>query len=263
MAFCTGCGADVSGRNFCVYGSAPQQQMMPPKKTSPVVWIVLGIVGFFVLIAIVVTVGIGLFVHKVKQNPALAMAKLLTAANPNVEVVGSDSGNNTVTFRDKQTGETITMNFDQIKQGRIDFRGPKGEHASINAHGSGDSGTLEINGPNGSMKFGSGTAAQIPSWVPSYPGATPTGNFSMQGADGANGSFGFTTSDDTKHVLDFYQQALSAAGFKITNNMTSNTPTGSGGMVAAENESTKQTVVASVSQEGGGTKVGVIYGTKK
>ena len=35
-------------------------------------------------------IGVGMFVHKVKQNPAMAVAKLLTAANPDVEVLSAD-----------------------------------------------------------------------------------------------------------------------------------------------------------------------------
>src|SRR5262245_59221259 len=132
MAFCTGCGADVTGKNFCIscgkpvgsgqpasgpppppsYGSpaaaspamqqpvygAPPPSGPPmqtgPKKTSPVVWIIVGVLGFFLLVGIVISVGVGMFVHKVKQNPALAMAKLLTAANPEVEVLSADEGRN-------------------------------------------------------------------------------------------------------------------------------------------------------------------------
>src|SRR5262249_24350161 len=102
MAFCTGCGADVTGRNFCVqwgkpvgaaqpaaapqqpvqggpstppaysqpaaynqppaynpqqgygqsagYGAQPAGAPIPAKKTSPIVWIIVGVLGFFVLV---------------------------------------------------------------------------------------------------------------------------------------------------------------------------------------------------------------------
>src|SRR4029079_10097774 len=139
MAFCTNCGADVPGKNFCIgcgkpvgsgqpgapqpeapsappappvpsayaaaqqvhpfqYAAPPPGPPMPgaPKKVSPIVWIVVGIVGFFVLCGLAASIFVGLFVHKVKQNPALAMAKLLTAANPDVEVLSADEGRNTV-----------------------------------------------------------------------------------------------------------------------------------------------------------------------
>jgi len=297
MAFCTNCGADTTGKNFCVgcgkpvgagqpggpqapaaaaaapqpapppmYSSAPPPgPPMPggPKKTSPIVWIVVGIVGFFVLVGLVITIGVGLFVHKVKQNPAMAMAKLLTAGNPDVEVVSADEGRNTVTFKDKKTGETITMNFDDIKKGRIDFKGPKGERASIQAQGEGQNGSLEIKGPDGTVKFGSGANAKIPDWIPAYPGANAEANFSMQGGDGSGGTFSYTTKDSGDAVMAFYNRELTGAGFKITTNMTGNSGNSSGSMISAEDEGTKRTVVVTLGTDSGSTKVNVIYGTKK
>ena len=298
MAFCTNCGADVTGKKFCIAcgkpvgggqpaaspasptpsGYAPQPVPSPqyaaapppgppmqgaPKKISPIVWIVVGIVGFFVLCGIVFSIAVGMFVHKVKQNPALAMAKLLTAANPDVEVVSADEGRNTVTFKDKKTGETITMNFDDIKKGRIDFRGPKGEKATIQAQGEGQNGSLEIKGPDGTMKFGSGANAKIPDWIPAYPGVTAQANFSMQGGDGSGGTFSYTTKDSGEAVLAFYDRSLKGAGFKITSNVTGNSGGSSGAMISAEDEGTKRTLVVTLGTENGSTSVNVIYGTKK
>src|SRR5207253_3905522 len=129
-------------------------------------WIVVGIFGFFILCGLVFTYAVGMFVHKVKQNPAMAVAKLLTAANPDVEVLSADEGRNSVKLRDKKTGETFSVNLDDIKNGRIDLRGPKGERATIRAHGDGANGSVEINGPDGAVKFGAGANAKIPDWIP-------------------------------------------------------------------------------------------------
>ena len=133
MPFCVGCGADVTNKSFCaqcgkpVTGApsatavAPQPVSIEPKKTSPIVWILLGVVGFFVLIGFAVMAGLGFLAHKVAQNPALAITKLATAANPDIQVLSTDEGANTVTLRDKRTGETVTMNFDDVKKGKIVF----------------------------------------------------------------------------------------------------------------------------------------------
>jgi hypothetical protein len=236
---------------------------MGPKKISPVVWIVVGILGFFLVVGLVISMAVGMFVHKVKQNPALAMAKLLTAANPDVEVLSADEGRNTVTFKDKKTGETITMNFDDIKKGRIDFRGPKGEKASIQAQGEGQNGSLEIKGPEGTMKFGAGANAKIPDWVPAYPGANAQANFSMQGGDGSGGTFSYTTKDSAEQVLAFYDRTLKGAGFKITSNVSGNSGNSSGSMISAEDEGTKRNLVITLGTDSGSTSVNVIYGTKK
>src|SRR5690242_19308175 len=192
MAFCTNCGADVTGKSFCVScgkpvgsgqaatppqpqpgASAPAAPMPPaqpayaappppgppgapiPKKgVSPIVWVLVGIFGFFLLVGVVFTVGVGMFVHTVKQNAVAAAAKLLTLANPDVEVLDTNESNNTVSLRDKKTHEPITVNLDDIKQGKIIFKDNKGQTATIQANTDGQSGTVEVKGPDGSMKFG-------------------------------------------------------------------------------------------------------------
>ena len=301
MAFCTGCGADVTGKTFCVqcgrpvasaaaggaaptppqapqatpppaYAAPPQQPVyasgpapggMPPKKSNAVLWIVLGIVGFFVLMGLLGIFAVGMFVHKVKQNPALAMAKLLTAANPDVEVVDSDSGKNTVTFRDKKTGETITMNFDEIKQGKIAFRGKDGKSATIEANGSGGSGSVSIKTPEGSMQFGAGANAKMPDWVPTYPGTNPEGTFSMQGGEGTAGAFKFNTKDTPQAVLTYYEEGFKKAGFKVTANITGQIVGTNGGMITAEDAASKRTCMVIVGTDGSGTVGNVNFSMKQ
>src|SRR6266700_1879214 len=108
MAFCTNCGANVTGA-FCnqcgtpARGQGAPQAMSPPppgpppapgvapiaRGTSPIVWVLAIVLGLFVL-GFIGVVGTGLFVvHKARQagldpalmsrNPGLAMAKLITA----------------------------------------------------------------------------------------------------------------------------------------------------------------------------------------
>jgi len=274
MSFCVGCGADVTNKSFCaqcgksVTGASPAAGIaqpnvsIEPKKTSPIVWILLGVVGFFVLIGFVAMAGIGFLAHKVAQNPALAITKLVTAANPDIQVLSTDEGANTITLRDKRSGETMTMNFDEVKKGKIVFKG-NGQQATIQAHGEGQNGTLEINSPEGTVKFGAGAAAKTPAWVPSYPGVTTQSTFSMQGGDGSGGSFQFTTKDPAKNVLSFYEQSLKQSGFGITANITGNTDSASGGMISAEDTATKRNVVVTVGGENGETSVNVLFGTKK
>src|SRR5687768_8244029 len=93
-----------------------------PKKTNPLVWILAGVLGLFVLIAIVAIAG-GLFLAKkasdMTANPGLSAVKLMVAANPDVEVVSSDEAKGTITIREKKTGKVVTVNFDEIEDGRI------------------------------------------------------------------------------------------------------------------------------------------------
>jgi len=274
MAFCTTCGADVSGKSFCVQcGTAaasvsPAGQAPPPlspakNKVSPIIWILLGIFGLFVLAGIAVT-SAGLFVaHKVAQNPGMAIAKILTAANPDIEVLSTDEGRNTITFKDKKTGETVTMNFDDVKKGKIVFKG-NGQEATIRARGDGDGGTLEISSPQGNVRFGAGAgaSAKLPNWVPAYPGSSPEATFSFKGDDAVGGNFHFTTRDPAKSVLSFYEDSLKREGFTISGNIKGELGDASGGMLAAE-DSSKHTLMVTVGAENGATNVNVVFGTKK
>ena len=47
------------------------------------------------------------------------MTKMITAANPNVEVLGVDKGSNQIRLRDKQTGQSYTISFDDAKKGKF------------------------------------------------------------------------------------------------------------------------------------------------
>jgi hypothetical protein len=274
MAFCTNCGAQVSGR-FCekcgatIGGEAPAPPAAPPppayqqpqyqqqaysqplpppakKGTSPWVWI-LGGLALILVLGVISVVGMGFFIAKkakdagidsslAQTNPVLAAAKMMVALNPEVEVVKSDDSAGTITIREKKTGKTITMSAEDIKNGKISFT----------EEGSGET-----------MTFGGG--GKLPSWVPSYPGSKPEGVFSATGGEGEGGSARFTTTDPAAKVVEFYQNALKSAGYKIT----TSTAGDSSGMVAGEDQTNNRTVMATIGAEAGETNVVLTYGVKK
>ena len=100
----------------------PGQYPAPPKKKiHPVVWVLIGLAGCFLLVIMSVVAG-GVYVaSRVAQNPAEAAAALIAAGNPDVEVVSSNRDRGLVTFREKSTGKTITVNLEQLKEGKIVF----------------------------------------------------------------------------------------------------------------------------------------------
>jgi len=183
---------------------------VPPgaRKTSPIVWILL-ILGGVVVLGILGVVGLGMFaLHKVKQagldpelmrnNPGLAISKMVTAFNPDVEVLNTNDRDGTLTVRDRKTGKVVTMTFDQVKNGQF------------NMH-------VEEDGKTASLNFGSDVASKLPSWVPAYPGATAKGGFSAtsSGDNGDAGNFTFTTLDSTDQVRSFYEGKARDAGMQI------------------------------------------------
>ena len=274
MAFCTSCGAEVTGA-FCkqcgtpvsatstapapvftaqpaaaaapVAGAAPVQ-----RKTSPLVWVLVVILGLFVLGAIAM-VGTGLFiVHRVRQagfdpelmqrNPGLAISKMIASANPDVQVLSTDEGAGKITVRDKKTGKVVTMTFDDAKNGKFSF----------SAQGD--------DGKTASLEIGAG-ADKLPSWVPAYPGAKVEGAFAVNpnGDQATGGSFGFTTSDAPAKVISFYQDKCKELGIDVK--MV--THVNQGDMIMAADEGETRTLQVVVGSESGATKVQVIYSMKK
>jgi len=273
MAFCTNCGANVTGA-FCNQcgtpargQAAPQAMSAPPpgappapgvapvpRKTSPIVWILVIVLGFFVL-GFIGIVGTGLFVaHKVKQagldpalisrNPGLAMAKLITAVNPDAEVLGHDDSAGTITVRDRKSGKVMTFSFDDVRNGKFNMKvqGDDGKTA-----------TVEIGG----------AAGKLPSWVPSYPGSTAQGTFSVRGTandgSGEGGNFTFTTPDAPSKVMTFYQDKAKDLGMKAS--LTTNTP--DGGMLIFVNEDSQRSLTIVVGKGSPDTTVNVTYGVKR
>jgi len=268
MAFCTACGATVTGA-FCnqcgtpasAAAAAPGTPGVPPgampppvaRKTSPIVWVLVALAGIFVLF-IVGMLGVGaLVVHKAHQagldtdlmrrNPAAAIARMAAMANKDVDIVREDDNAGTITLRDRHTGKVVTMSFDQMKHG-IRFSAD------------------DDNGKTAVMEFG-GETAKLPSWVPEYPGSHGQSTFSMRGADGngggVGGNFTFTTSDSPSRVMTFYEDKAKDLGMKV--NVTA--ATGEGGMIVATEEGGSRSLTIVVGGDSSKTAVNVTYSDKK
>jgi hypothetical protein len=221
----------------------------------------------------------GLDPELMKKNPVLAVAKLSVAGNPDVEMVSSDDSSGTIVVRNKKTGKTSTMKVDTDKKikvvtdedgktvtmkldpsnTRLVVTDDKGKTATITADQ--NAGSVEIKGDDGSLKLG-GATDKAPSWVPAYPGVTPTGNFSASSNLEQTGSFSFVTSDSTDKVVSFYSDALKTAGLTVTQN-TMNSNGKISGIVNGANDADKRNVMVTFSAENDGTHVAVVFSSKK
>jgi hypothetical protein len=227
----------------------PPAPLPPPKKSNVLKWVLIG-VGVCFMLFVVAIVGLGLFVaHKAKQagldpdlikrSPALAAAKLMVAANPDVEMVSADEGKQVMTIREKKTGKVFTMSFEDAKNGKFTMT------------------------ENGKATLTVGGKAKAPAWVPDYPGSDPQGAFSAQGEDGAGGTFTFKTQDSSDKVVKYYQDQFKASGLTVTSNITNQNGQSMGGMLGAQDETRKHTVTIILGVEGGETNVAVTYATNK
>ena len=236
------------------------------KKTSPLVWVLVGCGGLVLLVAIIMLVA-GVFVAKkagsylkdAEKNPAMAAAKMVVAMNPELETVSTDEAAGTITIRNKKTGEVMTVDFEDVKKGKIRFKNEKGEVAEISASADNETGKLEVKTGEGTMTFGAGGEAERPDWVPEYPGSESEGMYSTKGPQGLSAAFTFLTSDSAEDVMAFFEERLKGTGFEVTTSSMKKSGKLSGGLVHGALEQAKRIVHVTISDEDGSTRVAVNY----
>jgi ketosteroid isomerase-like protein len=247
---------------------APETPAPKKKGLSALAWVGIGCAVLVVAGAIALSVGLGYLGHKAKQfvneaqkNPALATARLLAAADPDVEVVDSKSDDKKITFRNVKTGEEMVFNAEDVEKGKISFETKDGK-MTVDANG-GDNGTMTVTTKDGKAVFrgGAGAAADIPDWVPRYPGAEAAGAYAAQTAQGEGGAFSQSTSDSPKDVLDYFTKTLKSDGYEIQMQQSAGSDEGFSGMVVAALTDPARHVTVTASRSEGKTVAMVQYAT--
>lgn len=206
------------------YPPPPPPAAATPKKKGlpPLAWVAIGC-GALVVIAVLVVMGVvGFAGYKLKQvakdieeKPVTSLGRMVALANPELEFVEADEETRRVTFRNTKTGETLTVNADDIEEGRITFETPEGK-VTLGAEGSGESGTLSVTTDEGTAVLRGGSdAGDLPDWVLTYPGAEVSGTFSMSAGENTSGAFGQATDDSVGEVAAHFERELEAAGFEV------------------------------------------------
>lgn len=253
----------------------PQQQFPPPpqKKSNVLMWVLAGC-GTFLIIGIIAVFLGGYFVwNKAKEagldpelmqkKPALAVAKMIVAANPDVELVSVDDDKGLITVRDKKTGETVTVNLDDAKSGKIKFKKEGEDEVTLEAKGEDGKGSLEVKSAEGNAKFSTGPVERLPDWLPVYPNVQLVGSYSAQNKDGQSGGFHFATKDAPDKIISFYEDGLKRAGMVVNTNMLQTNGKVSGGMATGEDTGRKRVVSINALPSEEGTQVTVVYEVKQ
>jgi hypothetical protein len=224
----------------------------PTRKTSPIVWVLVILLGLFGL-GVLGMIGTGaFFVHKARQagvdgelfrdNPGLAVGKVLAAVNPNLEVVRTNQSEGTVTLRDRHTGKQFSISIDAARRGSLTLKADDDD---------GKGGSLEIGGD-----------AKIPVWIPQYPGSHPEATFSAKGESGDGigeaGNFSFQTDDPSSKVLSFYEQKARELGMTIHS-----ADAGEASTVVARDDESHRFLKVVATGSSGETSVNVTYGRKR
>ncbi len=240
----------------------PYPYGQPPQKSNNALKFILIGCGGILLIGVIALGGIYYYANKKLQeygfdkNPEMAIAKVLINANPDWELVSADEGARTFQVKEKKTGKIVTMTYEKDANGQVLIKTKEGDkESSVKINSDGNKGSVEISSPDGGKaKFGSGSVGNIPSWVPQYPGVEPNGTYSTENEESEGKGFNFSTSDSVQEVMDFYEKALKAQGFKVTTTKTQ-TNGQDGASVSGNDDSYKRFVVVGISTQNGKTNV--------
>jgi len=238
----------------------------PPAKKgmSPLAWIGIGCLVLLILCGIAVGI-MGYLakraIDKVSKNPTMAAAELMVRANPDLELVNADEEHNTITVKDKKTGETTTISADDAKNGKWSIKTDKGT-ATFDAS-SGSIQATDEKGQKSTTTFGgSGAPQNLPSWLPVYPGGTVQGTYDTTNAEGRTAAFTVTTPDASTKVIDYYESQLKGAG--LSAEKSTYTASGqTGGNVAGKSADGKREANVIVSSSNGSTQAVITFTEKK
>jgi hypothetical protein len=238
------------------------EHSVPKKGMSAWAWVAIGCVGIVVLGAVAVGAGLWWVGRKAKamaEDPTAAI-EMIAAMNPDIEVVDRDADSGKVTLRDKKTGQTVTVDMEDIRQGRIGFSSDEGT-STVDLDQEGGKLRVRTEGEDGgTVSFGGDT--RLPSWLPTYPGATTEGVFNAETAEASSGTFSMSTADGVDEVFDYLKGQLEGGGYEVSETRYSGTQ-GDGGMLQGETADGKRSVMYTLSTSDGKTQVGGTYNQKK
>lgn len=240
------------------------------KGLHPLAWVGIGCGVIAVIVAVALTIG-GFFLARTvknvaedfEDNPGLAAARFIVKASPELEEVEVDEDDGTMTIRNTKTGELITVNFDDITEGRLSWTGDDGNEVTVDVSQAGE-GTVKIESSDGeafALTTGAAVSDEIPKWVPVYPGSEPENRGTMKTSDSVNGNFTLKTDDPVTDVLGFFRDELKEAGFQVNVNTYSGDGA-EGALLNGSIEAEKKTVVVIIGRDDDATTVSVTYSAR-
>mgnify|MGYP001828287933 CR=1 FL=1 len=221
------------------------------KGLHPVAWVGIGC-GVFVVIGIIaVVMVIGWGTRKVKEvaqdfeaNPQKAAAEMVVRLTPELEQVSTDDAAGTMTIRMKDTGEEVTLDYQDIADGRFTVTTADG---TTTVDGSG--GNVTTTTPDGGTTvLGGGGLEKMPKWFDLPAGLTGWQSLMHSVKQGKVSAM--LKAESTKPLDEMaaaLKASLEAKGFEETANMS----VGGARSMSYANKAEGKTVSLSMTKEGG------------
>jgi len=196
--------------------------MAERKGLHPLAWVAIGCGVLLVVGAVAATVlmvgaarfaknKVEDFADQIENRPVETTAKALAMVSPELEFVTADEEARTATFRNAQTGEEVTVDLEDIEQGRVVFS-KNGEETTFDVDS--ERGGVRVSGPDGETVIGGGEA-RPPAWVPLPPGVTTSSAFTQTSQGRSSGTFAIEGSSSSA-LLEFYRRELADRGYELS-----------------------------------------------
>lgn len=229
------------------------QPMEGSKPSKPWKWVLLGLAGLALILVMLIILAfffVGKRVRSFVAHPEETIAKMVTSANPDTEVVEIDKKKKKITLRNKKTGETVTVDFSDIQQGKIQWKGEGGK-----------SGTLRF-GDQGKVRMRNDKDQNIPPWVPIYPKAKLKGTIINTSQGENQGALTYISFDNPKTIIAFMEKKLKDLGFETDTQTYTQNDQVMGGVITGTAPDKERKVNIVISHEGDQSTIVVTYEVK-
>lgn len=151
------------------------------------------------------------------EDPAKAAVWALEM-NPDIQVLKKDDAKREITFKNKSTGETSTISYEDLEKGKLTIKNDKGEEYGFDASKAQTEGVI-IKGPDGkTITAGPAAASAPPAEVPQYPGLTlqDGGGYRVDQTESVGGMIIGSVNGDVPQVKEHYEGVLKTMGYEVT-----------------------------------------------
>jgi hypothetical protein len=214
-----------------------------------------------------------------KKDPQLAAISFIASINPNLQIVSKDAAARKITIKNKKTGEVVTLDLNDLSSDNMEKaveQFAKGQKVSPPAKSDSEASepatapamteepppppkpAQERISPARSSAQGA-VLKKFPAFIPAYRGGK-TSEATLQTIMGNTiGNYVFTTDDSDETVADFYEKALTDAGFTIAGRNNGSNDNGATISLIAQHTDPQMMTMVTIENDKGKTHVDINF----